>query len=231
MNIDWVVAIGMFIAVVAWSFTFYADFFDFKTEPLSDVLNSISDKFVDYLTTDTYVVYANYTNTSKLGAGTFNFYMDMDFPEGTNFSTRVYKEGVLISAVSCEVRTNQVLFQAIVTPSNNTEFTIKFQNISGSSFCNPDTPLSRDIKLKPSAKEKMLMVSQTKINELNAMSYYDIQGNLSINRPFRVELEVNETVSNIFGLLPPNSTNVYVKEVWNKILDDDNRVLIRTMVW
>ena len=49
MNIDWIIALSMFLVVVAWSFSFYSGFFTEKSQPLSDVLNSISDKFVNYL--------------------------------------------------------------------------------------------------------------------------------------------------------------------------------------
>ena len=228
MDIDWIVAMGLFLVVVAWSFTFYVGLFKERSQPLSDIAAQINDKIVNYLETETYIMFANYT--ASAGNEAHNFSVDVDFPNGANYSTRIYRNGVLITSINCMVSTNQTLFKTAVLAKNNTVFLIKFQNVSGSSpYCTGI--LTSTKKLKASVKEMRMMVSQTRINSLDAMSVDDIKGNFSINRPFRIEIDINNTVAYIMGLLPPNSTNIYVKEVWSKILDDDNSIKIRTMVW
>ncbi|MBU0898714.1 MAG: hypothetical protein ABIH55_00845 [Nanoarchaeota archaeon] len=227
MNIDWIIALGLFLVVTAWSFTFYIGFFNAGAEPLGDVLDSISDKFIGYLTTDTYVMHANYTE-SLIGRER-TFYVDMDFPEGTNLTTKIYVDGTLISDTKeCEIQLNQILFNTTVTKFASYQFVIKFQNTSDT-YC--DGALNTETKLKPSVKEKKRLVTQAKIDNMDAMPIEHIKANLSINRDFRVEIETNNIITNTFGVLPPNSTNVYVKEVYSRIFDTDNRVLIRTMVW
>ena len=232
MNIDWIVAISFFLVVTAWSFSFYSGLFVENTQPLSGFSETFSEQVTDYLTTETYIMHVNYTDPSGMSApGSLNFSVDFDCPSAALNSAKVYEhDGSLISGSDCQVGPNFVKFSASVNLGEDNQFTVRFQNSSSSAYCTGSiNPIDR--VMKGSAKEMMMLVSSEKINDMGAMTIEDLKGNLSINRPFRIEIEINETVTYNFGMLAPNSTSVYVRESWSKIAESGDRVLIRTMVW
>lgn len=224
MRIDWVVAIGVFLVFIGTAFQYYSNLFQSRAQPMGVVVGDISDRVTDFLLTDVYEVSVK---VSSPEAKSDVLYFDYTWPsEGAKNSTRILQDS---TSKDCIISGSTLYFQTDLSVGENF-FTMKFSNKNVSMNCSGTFGTGNSNQTIPWAGVKKKMISQSKIDEMNATSYTTFKDDLGINRDFRVGMNVNGTITS-YGLNPPNATNVYVKETRWALEETDEEVIIRVLAW
>ncbi|UCD06893.1 MAG: hypothetical protein JSW41_03590 [Candidatus Aenigmatarchaeota archaeon] len=221
MNIDWIIAIALFLIFVSWSFVYYMGFFSITPDMRAGV-EGISDKVMDFLSIDVYDVPAVFNSTE---VGSRVLYMDFSWPGYSKNSTRIFSGN---QSLPCYISGNRVYWQADLIQGEN-KFEMRYYDENVSLFCNSSFSLANATQVIPWVSEKNKAISQTKINQMLATNFYSFRNLLGISQDFRVELEINNVTTG-YGTTPPLGYDVYVKET-HGIKEDNNVVKIRVLTW
>ncbi len=225
MEIDWVIAVALFIIFVTWAFGYYASLYSFRTDSLKSIAEVINDKIIGFLTLEVETVPIKYSAVTP--SERVILYFEHKWPFGKN-TTKIFSQDSV--ELPCYIENITVFFQTNLTSGDNIfNMVYKDENItevkcSGAFFRENET------RVIPISAVRESISSQEKINEMTNMSYEDFKGSLNILRDFRVEIEKgNENIT--FGLLPPPVLNVFVKETLTELEETGEDIKIRVLVW
>lgn len=226
MNIDWLIAIVVFLGFVTWAFGYYMTFFNVGGTSLEDMAYDISDKVLDFLTIDVYEVPIKVDSSQNISGQVL--YFSFTWPDDTKNSTRIVSG---IMSFGCNITGNTVYWSPDLEEGEN-YFFMRFKNQSMDLFCVDDTVNITDenrTQVIPWVMERKKLVSQERIDEMNSTDYFTFKNIIGVSRDFRIEIENGLNMS--YGLSVPEFSNVYVKETWNKIEEYDKKIKIRVLVW
>ncbi len=225
MKVDWIITMALFLAFVAWSFSFYMSLFTEKASPLEEAVDIIRDKIMDFLMIDSYRVPIRYNSTNETTNSIL--YFNFTWPAGTKSSARIFQDGTLLY---CRVENDSIYWKADLTNLTYNYFEMRFSNTSTGCSSGEIFIIENELQAIPWAMEKKKLVSQSKINEMTNASYNDFKNNLSITRDLRVEINVSGTET-IYGKTLPLIRDVYVKETESELEDTGETVTVRVLVW
>ena len=222
MDLDWAVAVSVFLVFVAIGMAYYWGLFETNANPAQGSLGPINQKILGFLMVDSWNVPVKYTSA---GPGTSIIYLDFSWPAETRDSSRILASG---SELPCMLQGNRLYFQADVEGGDN-YFDLKFANVSGPLQCNSVLETFNANISIPLASEKSRMISQARIGQMLATDYSHFRQSMGIIRNFRVEVDSGATSA--YGPQPPQYTNTYVE--WSDYLvqETGSPITIRVMVW
>lgn len=222
MNIDWVVAVGIFIGFVAWSFTYYMGMFN-DIPSVSAELEGINNKIMDFLTVSVYTLPVSYESGSE---GTGILYIDNAWPGGTKESVMVTSDG---ESLPCMFSGERLYWETGLSAGEN-EFEVLYADLDVGMRCDSSLETSGANQTIPGVAEESSMVSESLFIEMGMMSYPHFSLMLGIDRDFRVEWESGGS-SYAYGESTPRNINVFVKESVSPVMEDSEPAKIRVLSW
>ncbi|MCX6814267.1 MAG: hypothetical protein NTY20_01260 [Candidatus Aenigmarchaeota archaeon] len=222
MNVDWAVAVSVFLIFVGIGMAYYWGLFETNSNPVGTSLDIVNKKILDFLIIDSWKVPVRYNSS---GSGLAVLYLDFSWPEGTKNSTRILDSGL---PLSCMFQGDRLYFQANVQEGDN-DFLMTFSNTSSPLACNSALETANSNASLPLASERSISVSQSNIDYMLATDYSQFRQSLGITRNFRVEIDSG--IVSFLGPQPPAFTNTYVKESRYLIQETGQPVTVRVMVW
>jgi hypothetical protein len=221
MNVDWIIAMALFLIFISWSFVYYTGFFSITPDMRAGV-EGISGKVMDFLSIDVYDVPVVFNSTE---AGSWVLYMDFSWPGYSKNSTRIFSES---QSLPCYMSGNRVYWQAGLIQGEN-RFEMRYYDENVSLFCDSSFSLANATQAIPWISEKSKAISQAKINQMLATNLHSFRYALGINQDFRVEVEINN-VTTEYGTDPPLGYDVHVKETLGR-KENDEGVKVRVLTW
>jgi hypothetical protein len=224
INVDWVVAIAVFLVFFAWAFTLYIDTFTEMDIDVEAATSDVSEKVLNYVVID---VHKAPVKVSSSGATDAVLYANFTWSFGRN-STKVIKGG---SLQNCQLVGDSVFWQSDLESGDN-YFYIRFMNMNTSLNCNSSFTIENESLLVPWAQETEKMVSLAKFNEMDSMSYSEFKTSQGIARDFNATL-FNSTggVISSVGLPPPILSDVYATNLKHTLEETEEDVSVRILVW
>ncbi len=222
MNVDWVVAIGVFIAFVSWSFVYYFGIFADVPSVAAD-LDSINERLVGFLTESVWSLPVVYDSSTE---GTRILYLDNAWPNGT-------KESVIVMSgeetLPCMFSDDRLYWEADLVAGEN-EFNVLYADLEVPLRCDDTLETSDANQTIPMVAETREMVSESRMLDMVSMSPVHFALLLGINRDFRVEWEMDGG-SYEYGYDIPRDINVYVKETVKDVMEGSGPVSMRVISW
>ena len=224
MQVDWIIAIGVFFVFLSTGFQYYFNFFQIGAQPTEKVVGDISDRITGFLKADVYdipvIVDSQEARSDVL-------YLSYTWPSaGAKNSTRILKAG---ARLDCNLTGDSIYWQAdLAVGSNN--FTMRVIDADSGVNCTDAFSIENANKTIPWAGVKSRMISQSRVDEMMATEYPAFKSSLGINRDFRAYVNVSGNAT-AYGLNTPNATNFYEKETRWALAETGGEVIIRVLAW
>ncbi len=224
-NIDWVVAISLFIIFVTWAFGYFSSLAAVKSDELKGIIDVINNKIMDYITAEEVTV--PISHYALIGTEDTVLFFQYNWTFGKN-TTRIFSDSGVEK--DCTIINNTVYFRTSLV-SNDNFFTMVYHNeelpepkCSGTFFLGVNESSSLLIE------ERSRLVSQERINNMTNTSFSAFRDVLNVRRDFRIEIE--KASGNVtFGPSQPLTSNVFVKETISGLLETKEGVKIRVLLW
>lgn len=225
-TIDGVVAVILFIMFVSWSFVYFSQAFSSGTDfPMEVTAESISGYIVSYLVLDSYEVPVSHNASGAQSNAVF--YLDYIWPsDGAKNSTRVYNGSG--SGLACNITGNRLYWLSNASAGSN-YFRITYSNKNVTMNCSGGvlgTPINQTIPWSAVGKSR---VSLEKVTDMAGTSYGSFKNGLGIDRDFRVEINISDSVT-VYGLPLPNASSVYAKTT-RHATEEGEQAEITVMIW
>lgn len=228
MEVDWIIAFVVFLGFVIWSFGYYSGIFPSRlaTQDMSLAASLIGDRVVNYLEMDVYDVPIKYDSEGNVSGAVLYFNYTWPSEDAKNSAK------VLIGNTSlpCLFSDDTLYFQSNLSSGSN-YFTARFNNQSSTLNCGSSFSTSGANLTLLWAEEKSGMLSLEKINTMLGMNFSAFRNTIGSDRNFRVLIDYLNGTEYVYGVTPPNATNVYVSSTWNLIEESSGRVKISVLVW
>jgi hypothetical protein len=225
VNIDWVVAMGVFLVFTVWAFAFYSQVFSAEGESVSEALDLISDKIVENLTVRVHYVPV-IANVSNISLSSKVLYFEYRWPFGKN-TTKILKDGV---SQTCNITGNRIYWQSSLAAFRN-YFTMKYSEQEANLSCTGGFSVVNETQVIPFAAEEGEEISRARINSMGETSYSVFKSNLGISRDFNVTIENSSATLLSYGLPPPRATDVFSKAVRRQLEETGENITLRFLVW
>lgn len=223
MNIDYPIALMVFIIILAWAFSFYFTLFKEKASVMETISKDISDRVVDFLTNVVYIVPTEFDTENA--TSNVIMYMDYFFPFGTN-TTRVFRDE---TPIDCMVSNHTVYWEDDLNAGNN-YYTVRYSDLNTSMNCTADLNVSLANQTFPWAAEKEKRISKVKMNNMTSIGYAAFRDSLKVSRDFRLTLNYSGRVVAFGSALPLNTTR-YSHERWGRIEESGEKINITVFTW
>ena len=225
MDIDWVVAIGVFLVFTAWAFVYYGQLFKGGEESVAEALELVSDKVVDNLSVNVHFIPLK-VNISNGSLSNKVLTFEYRWPFGRN-STKILRDGI---SQSCNITGNNIYWQSNLAAFAN-YFKMKYSEQEANLSCTGGFTVVNESPVIPFAVEEGKQVSRARISQMNATNYSVFKASLGINRDFNITItNVSATVVS-YGLPPPRGRDVFSKRVFSRIEETEENVTIRFLTW
>lgn len=225
MNIDWIVAIGIFLTFTVWAFTFYGQLFTVEQQSVGDVLEIMAEKVMENLTVKVHSIPVN-VNYSNVSVSNAILYFEYRWPFGEN-STKVYLGS---SSKTCNISNNRVYWQSDLGAYVNS-FRMKYSEQKANLSCTGGFTVVNETQVIPLAIEETKQVSNARISEMNATNYSVFKAFLGINRDFNITIENASVTLLSYGLMPPRATDVFSQKMSSKLEETEENITIRFLTW
>jgi hypothetical protein len=220
MNVDWAMAIGIFVVFVGWSLVYYTGFFA-EEGSLSGGMDTLAERVLVSLEASEHSMPVRYDSPD---AGQGVLYAELFLPGIEEGQMKVMEGG---SELDCMLSGNRLYWQANLVAGDN-DFEIVYSDLDvdgcsgsfGTSGANQTFPLSavRSTKL-----------SQAGLDGLQAMTYQDFRESLGIGNGIR--LEWSGAVQGSYGPEVPGNRDVFVREFSRPLLEQAGTVEMRILAW
>lgn len=221
MEIDWIIAIGLFLVFVGWSFAYYMGFFAVTTD-MGTGVTGISGDVINYLEMGTYDVPVSYDSAAN---GTGVLYMDFTWPADAKNSTMMFSGS---QSLPCYMTGSRIYWQSDLVAGKNM-FTMRYHTQNTTLNCDSSFSLSNASQAIPWAAEEDMVISQGKINQMLSTDFRAFAAGLGISQDFRIEIDINGTTTG-YGAKPPLGYDVYVNENPGMTENNDD-VIVRVLTW
>jgi hypothetical protein len=238
VSIDWIMAMTVFILLVAWSFTYYAGLFDQASQPVSNIADTINDKIVDFLETDSYDVIVRH-NLSAVQSDAI-IHLNMTWPDQTQNTVQVHSGTSVGNNLTCNITNGELYWKSDLVAGENF-FLVHFSNRTASLNCT-STQAQVDIYASDInntvawAMVKRNLFAQSNIDRFNSthasyIEYNIFKSNENIEREFRVEIYNETSLLLAYGRILPLGSNVYTRETWSMIEESREKINMSVMAW
>ena len=225
MNLDWIVAIGVFLLFVVWAFASYNQLFVIQQESPGEALEIISEKVLENLTVPVHTIplKVNHSNVSIRDAV---MWFEYRWPFGLN-TTKIYKG---ISSKSCNITGNKVYWKSDLDAEAN-YFRMKYSAQAANLSCTGGFSVVNEIQVVLFAVEEREDISRARMNHMNNTNYSVFRDRLGIARDFNVTIQNGSTVLVSYGLPPPGFGDVFSKSFLRRLEETDENITIRFLTW
>ncbi len=220
MNVDWAVAIGVFMMFVIWSAVYYTSFFS-MTPDVSEGTGALSLKVMDFLETEEYAIPVSYDSPAS-GQGVL--YADVSVPGEAESGLRVLEDG---SDLDCMLQGDRLYWESDL-PAGENLFTISYSD-AGTAGCTDILSTSGANQVFPLTAVKIPKVSQSTLTSLQATPYNSFRSSLGIQGNIR--LEWSGPIQGSHGPEPPTNTDISVSETSRPYLESPGTLNIRIIFW
>lgn len=231
MNIDWAVAIGIFLVFVVWAFTFYANVFTEGQESVITTLDSVSTKVIDNLSIRMHTVPFNF----EYGGGptTVNIYFTYAWPFGRN-TTEVFS-GSGKQFEECYLQDNDNLTIQLYLSTGTSYYELVYSDRNETvPRCSEDVSggnESHSENITIFATEERTVLSLSAIQNLSAVNYTVLKQRLGISRDFNITITNATTTFLDYGRTPPALRDVFGKTVLTQLEETRGNVTVRFLSW
>lgn len=224
MNLDWVIAMGVFLAFAAWAFALYADLVAVDPQPPEAALELVADRVLDNLTVLVHElpVNVNYSNASASGVV---LYVDYRWPFGKN-GTRVLKSG---SAQDCNLTGDRLVWRSDLTPDVNS-FVIRYADRGASLACTGTFAVVNETQAFPFAVQQSMALSHARMIDLARVNLSLFKAQNRLERDFNITIE-NGSVLLSYGLPPPPAGDVFARTRHSRVEETGGNATVRILVW
>lgn len=238
VSIDWIMAMTIFVLLVAWSFTYYTGLFDQSSQPVSNIADTVNDKIVNFLEIDSYDVIVR-SNITANQAGAV-LHLNMTWPGQTQNTVQVYSGTSVGNNMTCNITNGELYWTSDLLAGENF-FLVHFSNRTTNLNCT-STQAQVDIYASDInntvawAMVKRNLFAQSNINKLDSthgsyINYNTFKSNENIQRDFRVEIYNETSLLIAYGETLPLGSNVYTRETWSMIEESREKMNMSVMVW
>lgn len=220
MNVDWAMAIGIFIVFVGWSLVYYTGFFTDDVD-ISQGMDSLTGRVLGSLEAEEYSIPVRYDSPDS-GQGVL--YAELFLPDIGESQMRVLGEG---SELDCMLSGDRLYWQAELEEGDN-DFQIVYSD-AGLGGCGDSLDTSGANQTFPLSAVRVEKLSQARILEMQAMPYRDFRESLGIGNGIR--LEWSGAVQGSYGPRAPGNRDVFVRELSRPLLEQPGKVDLRVLAW
>ena len=223
MDVDWIVAIMVFLVFVVWSFSYYFTLFPRSEGFLESVTETDTEKIMNFLSAN---VYRIPVRVNSNGEDNVTLMAKSVWYRGTKNSTRIFKDG---ESLPCMIIGDDLYWLANLSSGWN-YFYIEFSGLNTSLNCDSEFSLVNVTQTIPWVLERKSLLSLTRVNEMTNMSYEDFKENLDIEEDFNILLEWDGTTKT-YGKPLPENREVYVKVYENLLWETSENINVSVRVW
>jgi hypothetical protein len=221
MNLDWAVAIGVFVLFVGWSFVYYTGFFT-ETVDISQGLDSLTERVVESLEAAEYSMPVSHDSPE---AGQGILYADMLLPGVGEDQMRVLDSGG--GELDCMLSGDRLYWEASLEAGENMfEIVYAEMDVGG---CGDSFGTTGANQTFPLSAVKSTKLSQAILQGLQLTDYQEFRESLGIRNNIRLEWGGN--LQGSYGPEPPGNRDVFVREVSRPVLEFPGTVDIRVLAW
>jgi hypothetical protein len=223
MDIDWIVAIMVFLIFVGWSFSYYITLFPEGRGFLKTAADTDKERIIDFLSTD---VYSVPVKVDSGGGSNIVLKAKGVWYYGAKNSTRVVKDSV---SLQCRIVGDDLYWLANLSSGWN-YFHIEFSEIDSGLECDSSFSLVNVTQTVPWTLEKREMISLSRINEMTNSSYEDFKVEVGVEEDFSVSLEWEGT-KETYGKSLPVASDVYVRTYEGLVWENSKGINVSIRIW
>ncbi len=220
MNVDWAVAIGIFVVFVGWSIVYYTGFFAGEAD-ISQGMDSLAERVVESLEVAEYSMPVRHDSP---GTGQGILYAELLLPGVEEGQLKVLDGG---EELECMLSGDRLYWEADLEAGEN-GFDIVYSDLDidgcdgsfGTSGANQTYPLSAVRSMK---------ISGARLLEMQSTPYQDFRESLGIGNDIR--LEWSGAVQGSYGPEAPGNRDVFVRETSRPLLELAGTVDMRILAW
>lgn len=220
MNVDWAVAIGVFVMFVGWSFVYYTGFFN-QTTDVSQSMEALSSNLLDLIGTDRYTMPAYYDSPSS---GQAILYADLGLPSEAEGTIKVSDPG---GNLDCMLDSGILYWDADLSVGQN-DFEILYSDVDLGG-CGDTLATSGANQTFPLSQVKEKVISQTTLLSLQSVPYNNFLESVGSRQEMR--LEWSGPISGNYGPQPPGNRDVSALELSRPLLETGELLNLRLLVW
>ncbi len=225
MDVDWVVAIVVFLIFVTWSFTYYLSFFGESRTSILPVADYVKGKIKEFVFINTYMVPVVFNSSNS----TSDSVLYIDFlwhDENEKNSTTIYLNN---NSLPCRIEGNRIYWVSNLSEGMN-YFIMRYAGCESNLTCNSTFSITNKTQAVAWSVEKGRSVSQGKINNMTSTDYNVFKNNLMLDNDFRIKIRTNSTTI-MYGKSIPLNRDVHVFKIFSKLWEDDSDVNLTISVW
>ncbi len=220
MNLDWAVAISVFVGFTIWSMLYFTGFFQVQAD-MTNSADSISGNILDFLETSEYSIPVSYDSpSSDIGV----LHAEIDIPPSMETGLQVL-EGSLPQ--DCLLQSGTLYWESSLSPGDNL-FTIIYSE-SPAGGCTDLLDTSESNQTYPLATETSPRISGSTLTSLSSIDYNTFRETLGLQN--QVRLEWSGLLVGTFGPEVPINKDIHVRETTRQVLGSPGTLDIRIMVW
>jgi hypothetical protein len=219
MNVDWTVAIGVFMIFVIWSLVYYTGFLDERTG-ISQSTETVAARIVDFLDTEVYTMPASYDSP---GPGQAVLYAEISVPPGSGQGLMVREGG---SSLDCMLQGRRLYWDSYLAEGANL-FEISYSD-TDTGGCNDAIQAAGANQTFPLAAVKTKEISQSALSALQDVPYQEFRESLGIHS--NVMIEWSGPIQGTYGPAPPGNRDVSISETSRPLLES-GQLGIRISFW
>jgi hypothetical protein len=220
MNVDWAVAIGVFVVFVSWSLVYYTGFFTGEAD-ISRGLDSLAGRVVEYLEVAEYSMPVRY-DSPESGQGVL--YAELFLPGVGESQLRVLDDG---GELECMLSGDRLYWRADLETGENM-FEIAYSDLD-TGGCGGSFGTMGSNQTFPLSAVGVMKLSRTRLIEMQATPYQEFRESLGIGNDIR--LVWNGALQGSYGPEPPGNRDVFVRESSRPLLELSGTVDMRILVW
>ncbi len=220
MNVDWAVAIGVFVVFVGWSLVYYTGFFAGGVD-ISQGLDSLSERVVESLEVAEYSMPVRYDSP---GGGPGVLYAELLLPGVEEGQLRVLDGG---GWLECMLSGDRLYWEAGLESGDN-DFEIVYSDLDIGG-CSGSFETSGANQTFPLSAVKSMKLSQARLLEMQATIYQDFRESLGTGDGIR--LEWSGAIQGSYGPEAPGNRDVFVRELSRPLLELSGTVDMRVLAW
>lgn len=225
MEVDWIVAVLVFLVFVGWSFSFYAAIFQESGNQLSITAIVERNKLMEHVSVDVYQIPVRYNSPGDVTDGVLK--AGSIWYSGGKNTTRVFMSS---NNFPCIISGDELYWQDSISSGYNYYF-IEMADLNEPMNCSGSFSISSFNVTVPWALEHRTMISITKINEILNMSYDDFREQANLNSDFR--LTVQKASGNVVAgkSIPVGAIEVDSRSNEREIFETSEDANITIAIW
>jgi hypothetical protein len=230
MNLDWIVAIFIFLFFTAWSFSYYFMLFPTKNPMnLESAAETVEGRIIDYLSVDCKEIPVRFNSSGAVADVVL--YFNYTWPYNKN-ATKVVTDKTSMSSLDCRYVGDTLYWKTDLSDGFNYFWIVMLDIADTPLNCNGTFNVSDAIQTIPWVEEADTMLVMDRINEMTNTSYNQFKSTLSINRNFRIEMNISGTVIE-YGSNKPKISDIYLREKSENVYTDTGvkKADIKIFVW